>query len=78
MTWLCGVQVTGEQLKHVVHEVRGQVTPKEAKALVSKALGDRDQADSDKWQVCMLHPAPLVSTAMWLLQPPPRLYSLCQ
>lgn len=45
------LQVTGEQLKQVQHEVRGRVTPEEGRALVSRALRDRDQADSDKWQV---------------------------
>lgn len=45
------VQVTGDQLKQVLQEVRGRITPEEGRALVSRALRDRDQADSDKWQV---------------------------
>ena len=45
------VQVTGEQLKHVQQEARRRVTPEEGKALVSRALRDHDQADSDRWQV---------------------------
>ena len=48
---LRGVQVTGEHLKQVVHEVGGRVTPEEAGALVAKELRSRDQADSDRWQV---------------------------
>lgn len=49
----CGkvLQVTGEQLKQVLQEMRGKITPEEGRALVSRALRDRDQADSDKWQV---------------------------
>ena len=45
------MQVTGDQLKQVLQEVRGRITPEEGRALVSRALRDRDQADSDKWQV---------------------------
>ena len=48
------VQVTGEHLKGVVQEVRGRVTPEEARALITRELRQRDQADSDKWQVRML------------------------
>ncbi|DBA74957.1 hypothetical protein WJX77_011846 [Trebouxia sp. C0004] len=44
------VQVTGEHLKQVVHEVRGRITPEGAQALVTRELRDRDQADSDRWQ----------------------------
>lgn len=44
-------QVTGDQLKQVLQEMRGKLTPEQGRALVSRALRDRDQADSDKWQV---------------------------
>ncbi len=50
-----GLQVAGEQLQQVLQEVRGRITPEEGRALVSRALRDRDQADSDKWQV-LPHP----------------------
>ena len=49
------LQVTGEQLQQVLQEVRGRITPEEGRALVSRALRDRDQADSDKWQVLPPH-----------------------
>ena len=45
------LQVTGDQLKQVLQEMRGKLTPEEGRALVSRALRDRDQTDSDKWQV---------------------------
>lgn len=48
------LQVTGEQVQQVLQEVRGRITPEEGRALVSRALRDRDQADSNKWQV-LLH-----------------------
>jgi len=48
------VQVTGEHLKQVAHEVRGRITPEGAQALVIQELRDRDQADSDRWQVSHL------------------------
>ncbi|KAL3133626.1 hypothetical protein ABBQ32_008144 [Trebouxia sp. C0010 RCD-2024] len=44
------IQVTGEQVQQVLQEVRGRITPEEGRALVSRALRDRDQADSNKWQ----------------------------
>lgn len=49
------LQVTGEQLKQVLQDLRGKITPEEGRALVSRALRDRDQADSDKWQVLQHH-----------------------
>ena len=45
------LQVTGDQLKQVLQEMRGKLTPEEGRALVVRALRDRDQMDSDKWQV---------------------------
>ena len=45
------MQVTGEHLKQVAHEVRGCMTPGGTQALVTRELRDRDQADSDRWQV---------------------------
>ncbi len=45
------MQVTGEHVKQVAHEVRGRITPEGAQALVTRELRDRDQADSDRWQV---------------------------
>lgn len=45
------LQVTGDQLKQVLQEMRGKLTPEEGRALVVRALRDRDQTDSDKWQV---------------------------
>lgn len=51
LMWKVAIQVTGEQLQQVLHEVRRRVTPEEGRAIVSRALRDRDQADSEKWQV---------------------------
>lgn len=45
------MQVTGENLREVVREVGGRVTPQEACTLVRDELQDRDQKDADKWQV---------------------------
>lgn len=45
------MQVTEEHLNQLVHEVRGRITPQGAQALVTRELRDRDQADSDRWQV---------------------------
>ena len=58
------MQVTGEHLKQVAHEVRGRITPEGAQALVIQELRDRDQADSDRWQVSHL---PCATGAAYLL-----------
>lgn len=47
--------MTGDQLKQVLQEMRGKLTPEEGRAFVGRALRDRDQADSDKWQVLQHH-----------------------
>ena len=57
------LQVTGDQLKQVLQEMRGKLTPEEGRALVGRALRDRDQADSDKWQV-LLTPS---QSSFWLI-----------
>ena len=49
------LQVTSDQVKQVLQETRGKLTPEEGRALVNKALRERDQADCDKWQVLQHH-----------------------
>ena len=48
------LQVTGESLREVVREVGARLTPQEGRGLTQSLLRDRDQKDSDQWQVSPL------------------------